>query len=73
MSEENKTKVTTRTERCKQCGLCVAACPTKSISFGENMNSSGYKHTVINDETCIACGVCYLVCPDGVYLINGDN
>lgn len=66
-------KVLTRPNRCKQCGLCVAACPTKSISFSEDINISGCNYTVINHDTCVACAACYVVCPDGVYEVLGDK
>jgi len=66
-------KVLTKPNRCKQCGLCVESCPTKSIHFSESINTSGCNFTIINNETCIACGICYTVCPDGVYEILGDK
>lgn len=66
-------KVLTKTERCKQCGLCIQVCPKKAISFGEDINAAGYTYTVIDDDKCIACGMCYITCPDGVYEVLGDN
>lgn len=66
-------KVKTRPERCKECGLCIAHCPKEAISFSEEINSSGYRYSVIDDEKCIACGTCYTVCPDGVYEVLGSN
>lgn len=66
-------RVLTKTNRCKQCGLCLDSCPTKSISFSEELNESGYNYTIINHETCTACGICYTVCPDGVYEVLGDK
>ena len=73
MEKAIEVKVLTKPERCKQCALCISVCPTDSISFGEEMNSAGYRFTVINQETCIACGMCYATCPDGVYTILGDK
>ncbi len=58
-----------RTERCKECGLCVVNCPKKAIEFEEKINQSGYRAVQVKNELCIACGVCYTMCPDGVYEI----
>lgn len=66
-------KVLTKPQRCKQCGLCVAVCPKKAISFSLEINTAGYLFTVIDDEACIACGICYTTCPDGVYEIPGTK
>jgi 2-oxoglutarate ferredoxin oxidoreductase subunit delta len=66
-------RVLIKPNRCKQCELCKDSCPTKSISFSENINDSGYNYTIINHETCTACGICYTVCPDGVYEVLGDK
>lgn len=60
-------------ERCKQCEMCIINCPKEAISFGENINSGGYRYTVINHEKCIGCGICYTVCPDGVYEVINDK
>lgn len=65
-------KLTYKPERCKQCGLCVANCPKKAIEFREELNSSGYRAVVVDDEKCVGCGTCYITCPDGVYEILGD-
>lgn len=68
----SKGKVVTTTERCKQCGLCVVACPKQAISFGNEINSAGYNYTVIDHEKCIVCGMCYITCPDFVYEIVAE-
>ena len=58
-------------ERCKACGLCIANCPKKILSRGEDFNSQGAFYTVCVDETqCIACGVCAMMCPDAAIEIN---
>ena len=64
-------KVTVKSERCKQCELCVLHCPKNAIEFSEEFNEFGYRTTVVDDEKCIACGICYTMCPDGVYEILG--
>lgn len=73
MGKSVEAKVLTKTERCKQCALCISVCPTNAISFGDEINTAGYRSTVIDHEKCIACGMCYATCPDGVYSILGDK
>lgn len=73
MGKTIEVKVLTKPERCKQCSLCISVCPTNSISFGEEINTAGYRFTIIDHKKCIACGMCYLTCPDGVYTILGDK
>ncbi|MBN1945695.1 MAG: 4Fe-4S binding protein [Bradymonadales bacterium] len=41
--------------KCRECGLCVKACPVKAIS------PEGGTH--IKPEICISCGTCYQTCP----------
>ena len=66
-------KVKVREERCKQCGICVEACPKNAISFKEEIRMTGYRTVVVDDEKCIGCGICYTMCPDWVYEIMGDG
>lgn len=68
-----KERVLTKPDRCKQCGLCVSVCPKSAIRFGEEMNKSGYRYTLVDHDKCIACGMCYATCPDGVYTVLADN
>lgn len=52
-------------ERCKGCGLCVAACPKDDIRLAAETNRRGI-HVAQSGggERCTACGACYVVCPD---------
>lgn len=49
--------VTIHTLWCKGCGICVAFCPTGSLSLVA-------EKAVYNPEKCVVCGLCALYCPD---------
>ncbi len=52
-------------ERCKGCGLCIAACPHQVLAFSGELNRSGYNVVHMErPEACIGCGFCALTCPD---------
>ena len=59
-------KLTFRTDRCKGCGLCVAACPKGLIVLAKDkINQKGHHPAEITDqEKCIACAFCATMCPD---------
>ena len=43
-------------EKCYSCSACAEACPTKAISFDENI------HPEIDLQKCINCNRCERVC-----------
>ena len=52
-------------ERCKGCGLCIAACPQKILAFSDEFNASGYNVICVEkSENCVGCAFCALTCPD---------
>lgn len=57
------------TEKCKGCGLCVAACPTKTIALAKKVNDKGYNYAEMATDGCIGCASCALVCPDAVITV----
>ncbi len=54
-------------ERCKGCGLCIAACPKRVLAFSGRLNKSGYDVVYMeHPESCVGCAFCALTCPDVV-------
>lgn len=54
------------TARCKGCGLCIVACPTKTIALSATeVNHKGYAYCEDVAGKCIGCASCAIVCPDG--------
>jgi len=52
-------------ERCKGCGLCIAACPQQVLAFSGTLNTSGYNVAYMErPEACIGCAFCAITCPD---------
>ncbi|PLX16199.1 MAG: 2-oxoacid:acceptor oxidoreductase [Candidatus Muiribacterium halophilum] len=66
-------KIKIAEEFCKECGLCVEACPKKILEISNRLNTKGYKVVQITDmDSCIGCGACAKVCPDIVISVYKD-
>lgn len=64
-------RVRIATERCKGCGLCVAACPHHALALDTSfVNERGY-HPVrlIDGQACTSCALCARVCPDAGFTV----
>jgi len=52
-------KVSIYEERCKGCGLCIAACPQNVLAFSGKINKSGYNYVHMeHPEKCVGCAFC---------------
>ena len=61
-------------ERCKGCGLCIAACPQKILTFSDEFNTSGYNVICVEKpESCVGCAFCALTCPDVAIEVYQDK
>lgn len=56
--------VTIDLHRCKGCGLCIAACPTRTLGLSTSLNPRGYNYATMLDGNCTGCSACAMVCPD---------
>ncbi len=58
-------------DRCKGCGLCVAACPAHILRIAEGrFNAKGYRPVEVSDaEACTGCATCATICPDVVFTV----
>lgn len=50
-------------ELCKGCGLCIAKCPKKTLTWADYLGAYGTPSVRVTNG-CNACGTCQMVCPD---------
>ncbi len=65
-------KISFKTDVCKGCGLCVAACPKKLVVLDETViNAKGHHPAKCTDsDACVGCASCAIMCPDCVITIE---
>ena len=65
-------KVTFKTDSCKGCGLCVAACPKQILVIAKDkINAKGHSPAEMTDESkCIGCAFCATMCPDCIIKVE---
>lgn len=52
-------------EFCKECHLCIYACPRGCIIPTKEYNSRGYHPVASNeDKECTGCTLCAVMCPE---------
>ena len=54
-------------ERCKECGYCLAYCPTQVLIYSEDINAKGYHYPMVAEgksSACVHCRFCDLICPE---------
>ena len=57
-------------EYCKGCGLCIARCPVKALTFSKDLGFLGNPIPTIDLDKCTACGLCQKTCPDGAIKVE---
>jgi 2-oxoglutarate ferredoxin oxidoreductase subunit delta len=61
-------------ERCKGCGLCVAACPKGEIRLAAETDRRGIRTAQSGPgKRCTACGACYMICPDAAITVFKES
>ena len=58
-------------DRCKGCGLCIAACPKSILELDPSfVNALGYHPIRLTDSSaCTSCALCARMCPDTVFAV----
>ena len=59
---------------CKGCGLCITACPKRSLRFTGEISENGLPVVAQVPETeCTGCALCAAMCPDAAITIEVEE
>lgn len=59
---------------CKGCGICIAMCPVKILSFSVDLNEMGVHFPrVSSQDKCVKCKNCMIYCPDFAMVVTDDE
>jgi len=60
-----KGKVVIKTEWCKGCELCIAACKSGVLGLSNELNEKGVRYaSPLFPENCTGCTLCAISCPE---------
>lgn len=58
-------------DQCKSCGLCLAICPQKALSYTSDDNGIyGGPLPKVDMSRCIGCDLCEQICPEGAIKVE---
>jgi len=57
---------------CRDCGICIAACPRAAITRKELPDETGFGY-VVDENLCIGCGFCAGACPCGIWGLKEND
>lgn len=60
----NEAYVEIDSDLCKECNLCVEACPVNVLRISDKLNVMGYHPVEYIGSGCTGCGICFYVCPE---------
>lgn len=63
-ASDTEAHVEIESDLCKECNLCVEACPPKVLRISDKLNVMGYHPVEYIGSGCTGCGICFYVCPE---------